>query len=306
MQWSADHTRVMATTGRFGMRPLEGPTADGQRLTFLCCGPEKAESWSLSPSGTRAAGIDLSTPDDLAIVVFDGPSNTSTTIHMPPGSNSGGVPIAWAPDESALFVVSCRPCSIGRDATPSPTVSHERIDIVPLDGRPIRSLVDATQSGIGPIAVSPDGSDLAAVWEDCGQAFSGGFGCDDGQWSLMRISIADGSRTQLVPVSKGISGIWDQVIVDQQWSPDGSRIGFTDLGPAAAGLGPGLFVVNRDGSNVTRLLGGNVQSGAQWSPDGEWLVVTVFDATKAQLEGWLVPANGAPAVNMGPLQAPSW
>jgi hypothetical protein len=263
LQWSGDRTHVLATAGSHEMHLLERPTAAGRVLKFVCCGPMSAQSWMLSPSGTRAAGIDLSTPDDLVIVVFDSSTNAATRLHMPPGSNSGGVPVAWARDESALFVVSCRPCGIGTEATPSLTVSHEHIDIVPLDGGQIRPMVDTTNVGIGPLAVSPNGSELAAIWQDCGLASSAGFGCDGGQWSVMRISGVDGSRTPMASASRDIAGIWDGVIVDQRWSPDGSRVAFIDRGAGEGGLGPGLFVVSSDGTNLTRLLTGDVAGGAQ-------------------------------------------
>ena len=61
------------------------------------------------------------------------------------------------------------------------------------------------------------------------------------------------------------------------WSPDGSRITFMAFEPGASGPNPdyNIFVMNADGSNVTRLTDTEGNDGwPAWSPDGSSIVFT--------------------------------
>ena len=53
--------------------------------------------------------------------------------------------------------------------------------------------------------------------------------------------------------------------VQPAWSPDGKRIAFvSDRG----GLGPDIYIMDADGSNVVRRTEGGLNSAPSWSPDG--------------------------------------
>ena len=56
-------------------------------------------------------------------------------------------------------------------------------------------------------------------------------------------------------------------------SPDGGRVAFADR--AFGGMGYSLFVSSLDGSNRRRLA--DSVAGHLWSPDGDWLIVSVSD-----------------------------
>jgi Tol biopolymer transport system component len=92
---------------------------------------------------------------------------------------------------------------------------------------------------------------------------------------------------------------------DPAWSPDGNRIAFTRI----SGDTTGIFVMDADGSNITR----RTTSGSQptWSPDGEWIA---FVCVRAVQEPGLCKTRadgGSPAPDSiyhaaGQLQDPAW
>ena len=69
------------------------------------------------------------------------------------------------------------------------------------------------------------------------------------------------------------------------WSPNGSSIAFAS---EPAGLPEGVYVMNANGSNPTRLTGATTPSwGPDWSPDGEKIVFL------ADWEVWVMNVNGS-------------
>ncbi len=58
---------------------------------------------------------------------------------------------------------------------------------------------------------------------------------------------------------------------DPAWSPDGSRLAF-----ARAGAGPGIYLMNADGTNLVQRT--TIGSAPAWSPDGQSLVFECADA----------------------------
>jgi len=113
---------------------------------------------------------------------------------------------------------------------------------------------------------------------------------------------ADGSQQTHVSGNLPMSG-------GPVWSPDGKRIAFTSAAPASPGSDyflPSIFVMNADGSQQTRLVGGVETSGMPaWSPDGTRIV---FVGERGQL--YVVNADGS---NLALLtkqtrnnQSPSW
>jgi Tol biopolymer transport system component len=77
---------------------------------------------------------------------------------------------------------------------------------------------------------------------------------------------------------------------DPHWSPDGSKIAFHSSGRAATGI----YVMNSDGSNQTRLGSGTKPS---WSPDGTKIV---YDGIK------VMNADGSGETSLQSGNYPSW
>ena len=87
----------------------------------------------------------------------------------------------------------------------------------------------------------------------------------------------------------------ESYVADPAWSPDGSQIAFVKGGGyVGEGLGAQLWLMNADGSNQRPLTpgtkppptrfapGGTVaEQGPIWSPDGKFLVFSIFDSVVA-------------------------
>ncbi len=70
------------------------------------------------------------------------------------------------------------------------------------------------------------------------------------------------------------------------WNPDRSRIAFISIDPtAASGTAASLYVIDADGSGLTRLADGlSAHTAPVWSPDGTMLAYTSFAAYDLQRE----------------------
>ena len=80
---------------------------------------------------------------------------------------------------------------------------------------------------------------------------------------------ADGSNA--VPLTNSQWATYDPFA----WSPDGAKIAFYGDGPDPQVPGPGLYTINRDGTDLTLLSVGNlnpINSPPAWSPDGTKIV----------------------------------
>jgi TolB protein len=157
--------------------------------------------------------------------------------------------------------------------------------------------------------MSPDGSTLVytkylATSEGPASFGGGGIFASDPDGSIER---------QVTTVPEGTSPEFPEGAVDE-WpdiSPDGTQVAFarreTDEG--------GLFVVNIDGSDLTRLVDAEVQPlRPRWSPDGEWIVFHVnhhrFETESANV--WLIRPDGSDLRQLtfesvpGQAWAPDW
>jgi Tol biopolymer transport system component len=103
-------------------------------------------------------------------------------------------------------------------------------------------------SGIADFSWSPDGGRIAFV---------------DGR-SVYRIG-ADGSGLTELPTDLTEP-------FDVAWSPLGSQVAVVATIIGTAGEGPGLFVMNEDGTQVAQVA--TYAEAPAWSPDGNWLAFT--------------------------------
>jgi len=155
----------------------------------------------------------------------------------------------------------------------SPNQGPADVEVADADGLNL-VVVTRAVTGLSHISWSPDSQDVA---------FSGalGPGADHGY-----VAHADGSGS---PVDLGTfgTGAWDPT-----WSSDGTRLVIvSELG---------MFVVNRDGTHSSLIVGGETvkefgQRGeaAEWSPDGTLIVYTAIDLNDSQ-QVWVVGLDGLP------------
>ena len=159
-------------------------------------------------------------------------------------TDSYGIPV-WSPDGSWLaFAV---------DNGQGQVV----IDAVRPDGSGRRTLV----SGVSDISLS-----TTISWSRAGRiAFKRRTHLDYGTGNIWSVK-ADG--TSLMQMTTGVRDEWPV------WSPDGSLLAFTSLGPPMP-AGAEVVVVNADASGRRAVVAGTVNTinrVAAWSPDGRWLL----------------------------------
>ena len=78
------------------------------------------------------------------------------------------------------------------------------------------------------------------------------------------------------------------------WSRDSTRIAFTAF--SAIGDPVRVFVVDADGTNLVDLGEGSL---IQWSPDGEWLLVSRPADDEGFIDLWIMRADGSDARSLG-------
>jgi dipeptidyl aminopeptidase/acylaminoacyl peptidase len=163
-------------------------------------------------------------------------------------------------------------------STSTPVVGVTQPVIVGLDGS-VQQLhgipVDAQF-----LNISPDGRQIVFVAEQDGSPQVGAVGID-----------GSGPRfiTHVAPVSIGQDS--ERGPLTPAWSPDGSRIAFSN---------GHIYVVNADGSGLTQLtFGTSVDQWPSWSPDGSTIAYSNSGSTPLDsntdsitLEIWTVPASG--------------
>ena len=130
--------------------------------------------------------------------------------------------------------------------------------IVPLTGGSVHAFGPFLEFGVLTGELSPDRSTIVTE-TDCGT--DNPRSCTGG---LVRIDVASGDTSNLTT---------SQDDIDPQWSPDGTRIAFTNTSRQQRGV----WVMNADGSGLTRLTAPDrpaVDHDIAWSPDGSALVFT--------------------------------
>jgi Tol biopolymer transport system component len=219
----------------------------GGRLRRLTTSPAADLSPTWAPDGSQLAfRSDRDGNDEVYVMDADGRRQRNLTRN--PASDYSP---AWSPDGRQIAFATARADPTGND-----------LWLMDADGTHPRPLVH--QDGIDEYPVwSPDGSRLA-------------FNCTLGRTLPSRVGDfevcvvnADGSGLRRITDAPGISGAGG-------WSADGRRIVFDssrDQDPAGVSSCGDLFVMNPDGSHLTRLTNGPAHDcGPSFTPDGRHIL----------------------------------
>jgi WD40 repeat protein len=229
----------------------------------------------VAPDGERIADLQGDDQSGHTIVVSDLDGNQLESIPLP-AIGSAEVRMWWSPDGASLLVNGCSPCDATAKA-PSPA-SHFHYFIVPLDGGPIRPLLDTTWY-LGDAAWSPDGSTIAFEYPTCDT------GCADAA-GIGLLDVATGVATRLTTGGDAAP----------RWSPAGDRIAFVRYGGGA----DGIYVMRADGTGMTRLTTSKpADAGGDrdvlWSPDGRSIVFSRGPVDPGLGDLYIVSTSGGAA-----------
>jgi hypothetical protein len=290
---------------------------DGGAITRV---PKRIARQVLVPSnrGDRLAWVDDVTGKAETIVIGSLKGKELGRLVLPTGTWYTTT-LVWSPDDTSLAVSAHRPLTVamaglGNSIIPCCSVDHgispTHLLVVPVDGSPIRDLLDDTdgvvqdeaepfqtpppgvklggprkaERTLAPAVWSPDGRTILVITTVCGATYTWHLRGACGS-SLSIVDAETGRQTSLVERADMIGGA--------DWSPDGRQVAFT------AGSGDedtGLFVIDVDGRNQRRLTdayGGLVD----WSPNGMWLAFRRLaawepsDVWRDRMDVWAVPVS---------------
>ncbi len=239
--WSPDGTRIAFTSARARSSDVYTMLVDGSERTNLTQTrgiSEASPAWS--PDGTRIAFVRRKGRfSDVYTMKADGSDLTNLTRTRRVSEEAP----AWSPDGTRLVV------QVEAPRASDPSTSEGGLSILDADGSGGRPLTDAPRLA-GVYVSSPTfapGSERIAF-----------LGRREGaQHALVWVMHADGSRARPLahrPRSATAGG--------PAFSPDGDRIAFEGVRD-----GPGIYVMNSDGSGQRRLRGGRLNDQAPaWVP----------------------------------------
>ncbi len=205
---------------------------DGAGLALITRTRSGNGSPAWSPDGSRIAFASHRGPPGEEIYVMNADGSDQTRLTSFPGAAQDP---AWSPDGSRIAFVGW------------PNGIRPEIYVMDADGTGVRQLTTGDSYVAGP-TWSPDGSSILFERSELTSS--------TGETGLGTVDVATGAVRTIVPLPGSES--------DPAWSPDGTRIAFVWWTQA----GSGLYVMNDDGTGLTRLTDPLV--GAQspsWSPD---------------------------------------
>lgn len=212
----------------------------------------RGRAFGWSPDGSRLL---VQRGSALYAVRLGGAGEVLLTAH------GNGFDAAWSPD-GAMVAFAGGPVP-GRPA-------YRRLLVVGADGRGVRALRGWVADGgffSGNVTWSPDGRKVV---------FAGRTASDRRRW-LYRVAADGTAPPEPLAVEVAVSAP-----VQPTWSPDGSRLAFSDSGTGSIG---DLVIASAGGRVVRRIAGG---TGPVWSPDGSMLAFR----THGRAGAWTARADG--------------
>lgn len=277
--WVGYHNKILFSSRRNGKEQLYIVNPDGSGLQQLTHGEFGHTNGRWSPDGTRIVcnteEFTTTAGSEMVVMDVDGKNRR----HLGPGSQ-----MSWSPDGKKILFTDCESCELGVFDAALYSVDSNGLN---------RSLV--SRDFAGEAAISPDGSTIAFVYVSPSDSIPqpiiklmdypsfinirtiGPVGALAPSWSPGGKEIAfnmkpDG-RTFYDIFIMDITGYAIQRVTNHQssehfyfprWSPHGDRIAFISYltdGSARSYL----YVVNRDGSNLRRLLDDETVRSCDWS-----------------------------------------
>ena len=225
-------------------------------VVFLAAGATQgspALSQSIVASSAVNGRIAFVSGGEIYVMNADGSGQTNLTNNTAWDSSP-----AWSPDGSKIAFVSSRD-------------GNDEIYVVNADGSGVTRLTYNNERDF----------DWAPSWSPDGSKIAFTFCCLDDKKGIYVMN-ADGSG-----VTKLIQWGWGTFDFGPSWSPDGSKIAF----PSCPGLGPGICVINIDGTGLTNLTTPTYDSYPSWSPDGSKIAFSSYQGVISRI--YIMNANGS-------------